>query len=123
MLKSTLTIIFILSFSNLYGEEYFFKGVRVPLKKHGDYALVSKECVNCMAKKALEEITPMENYGTMAVGAPGAKLCMSIVGAKYEIFDSKLGQQGFCLFSDGSYVDTDGLMFFSDPLNKKKLDN
>tara|TARA_B100000925_G_scaffold290088_1_gene274468 strand:+ start:8202 stop:8573 length:372 start_codon:yes stop_codon:yes gene_type:complete len=123
MLKNIFTILLLLSLSNLYAEDYFFKGVRVPLDKHGDYALISKECVNCMAKRALKEITPMENYGIMAIGAPGAKLCMSIEGAKYEIFDSKLGQQGFCLFSDGSYVDTDGLMYFSDPSNKKKIDN
>ena len=122
MRKSISLILFLLFFNSLKAEDYYFKGVRIPLKKYADHALISRDCNDCMAKVALKEILPLDKAGPSKIGSPGAKLCLSLEGAKYEIFDSKFGQQGFCLFIDGSYVDVDGLMYFSEISNKKKLD-
>ncbi len=122
MSKNLPVILFILFFNNLKAEDYFFKGVRIPLKKYAKHALISSDCDDCMAKKALKEVIPLDKLGLSKIGSPAAKLCLSIEGAKYEIFDSRFGQQGFCLFPDGSYVDVDGIMYFSELSNKHELD-
>jgi hypothetical protein len=111
-------IIFFILLNNLNAEDFFFNGTLIPTKEYDGHALISSNCIECMAKKALREIKSLKDVGDIGIGSPGAKLCQSIKNSKFRIFESVNGQQGFCLFPDGSYVDTAGLFHFSE-LNKK----
>ena len=113
-------IIFFILIKFSYAEDFFFKGNHVPTQEYGGHALISIDCEKCMAKKALKNVVSLKDPGDIGIGSPGAKLCQSISKAKFRIFESVNGQQGFCLFPDGSYVDTAGLFHFSELKNNKK---